>query len=234
MRTSAWVLAITLLIAACGNESGATSVPPTSATASTTTLLVTTSSHMTVPLLPAATSTTPEVTTTSTPAADLTVEKVLAWMKAQYPHFFSPLGGFCGDTGSVDAGGVFACGGSSATGDTSVIDYDGGTVVYVLDESGRAAWTSGSDVPGPTEVLLELYDKAPKGLFCRDLLSADTDAFPFDGSGRPAQSAFFWSLVYWSLEGEPTRMDADGNGTPCETLYEPEVVEEVLAGGPVP
>jgi hypothetical protein len=64
-------------------------------------------------------------------------------------------------------------------------------------------------------------------------MSPDVEAFPFDGYGRPAESAFFWSLVYWSLEGEPDRMDADRNGIPCETLFDPDVVSDVLAGGPV-
>lgn len=35
------------------------------------------------------------------------------------------------------------------------------------------------------------------------------------------------SLVYWFLEGQPDRMDEDGDGIPCETLYAPEVVADV-------
>jgi len=51
-------------------------------------------------------------------------------------------------------------------------------------------------------------------------------------SGTPTDG-YFWSLVYWSLEGEPDRMDADLNGVPCETLYDPDVVAQVLAAGPL-
>jgi hypothetical protein len=39
--------------------------------------------------------------------------------------------------------------------------------------------------------------------------------------------------VYWSLEGEPDRMDADLNGIPCETLYDADAVSSVVVGGPV-
>jgi ligand-binding sensor domain-containing protein len=46
------------------------------------------------------------------------------------------------------------------------------------------------------------------GRFCRDLSAA----------GVPLQEA----IAYWLLEGAPARMDADGNGIPCETVYPPE------------
>ena len=63
-------------------------------------------------------------------------------------------------------------------------------------------------------------------------MSPATAALPAPPS-TPA-SGYFWSLVYWSLEGEPDRMDADLNGIPCETLYGPDVAAQVLDGGPVP
>lgn len=43
------------------------------------------------------------------------------------------------------------------------------------------------------------------GLFCRDLQAA----------GHSLDEA----LAYWVREGRPARMDADGNGIPCETVY---------------
>lgn len=46
------------------------------------------------------------------------------------------------------------------------------------------------------------------GQFCRDLSAA----------GVPLEEA----VAYWLLEGAPARMDADGNGIPCETVYPPE------------
>lgn len=100
----------------------------------------------------------------------------------------------------------------------------GSMVVYVLDASGHAAVTGGTDVPGSTQTLMRSYDNVPKGLYCRDLLDfSDNSLYPFN-------DGYFWSLVYWSLEGEPDRMDEDGNGIPCETLYEPEVIARVLDG----
>jgi hypothetical protein len=40
--------------------------------------------------------------------------------------------------------------------------------------------------------------------------------------------AIFWSIVYWNLEGQPARMDADLDGVPCETLYPDGAVASVL------
>jgi hypothetical protein len=34
--------------------------------------------------------------------------------------------------------------------------------------------------------------------------------------------------VYWNLEGQPARMDADGDGIPCGTLYDADVIEGAL------
>ncbi len=55
------------------------------------------------------------------------------------------------------------------------------------------------------------------GLFCRDL--ADR------GHGFPA------AVGYWLREGIPDRMDADGNGIPCETVYGTQEVQQFLFGG---
>jgi hypothetical protein len=175
------------------------------------------------------TATTPGDATTepsSTPS-ELTFEQVVASINAS----FSGASLSCDETGPVAVGDVFACGGPSTAPASTLVEY-GGTVVYVLDESGRAAWTSGTDVPSSTDDLLRRHVNVPKGLFCRDLLAPETDAFPFSGNSSNPKVAFFWSLVYWSLEGEPDRMDADLNGIPCETLYDPGVVDDVLAGGP--
>ena len=156
--------------------------------------------------------------------AELTVEKVLAWIDSEYPGSVPA----CADVGRVEVGDVFACGGPPAT---APVEY-GGTVIYVLDESGRAVWDSATDIPDSTDGVLSAYDRAPKGLLCRDLLDPQIDAYPFRQLSTPGVN-YFWSLVYWSLEGEPDRMDADQDSVPCETLYDPAVVRDVLAGGPV-
>lgn len=57
------------------------------------------------------------------------------------------------------------------------------------------------------------------GLLCRDLADRGYD---YEGA-----------VAYWTKEGTPERMDADGNGIPCETVY---LEKEVLAfwGDPLP
>lgn len=89
-----------------------------------------------------------------------------------------------------------------------------------------------TDIPTSTEGLVEAYGNAPKGLFCRDLRNEDVEAYPFRQLSTPSVD-FFRSLVYWSLDGRPDRMDADLNGIPRETLYDAAVVAGVLAGGQV-
>lgn len=174
--------------------------------------------------------TTPPDSPTTTSGSELTVEKVLAWMDATYPGS-APT---CDNTGRLAVGDIFACDrpGPPAPGSTAPIEF-GGWVIYVLDETGRAAWNSATDIPSSTDGLRSAYDRAPKGLLCRDLLDEEVDAYPFRQLSTPRVD-YFWSLVYWSLEGRPDRMDADGDGVPCETLYDDDVVSDVLAGGPVP
>ena len=58
--------------------------------------------------------------------------------------------------------------------------------------------------PGPVRA-------QPGGLFCRDLKARGYD--------------FRQALAYWLTNGRPARMDADGNGIPCETVYPATVVK---------
>jgi hypothetical protein len=58
--------------------------------------------------------------------------------------------------------------------------------------------------PAPAETPTDVGDLT-SGLFCRDL---------------KAMGFAYWDAVsYWELHGRPSRMDADGNGIPCETVY---------------
>jgi hypothetical protein len=50
------------------------------------------------------------------------------------------------------------------------------------------------------------------GLLCRDVAAAGY--LQFDNA-----------VAYWLREGRPDRMDADRNGIPCETVYEPFEIE---------
>jgi hypothetical protein len=104
-------------------------------------------------------------------------------------------------------------------------------MVAVLDDAGTAAWDTGMPLPGSTADLLDEYRATPTGLLCADLLGRA--APPFGGRGAAPEDAYFGSLVYWFLEGQPARMDEDGNGVPCEARYDADVVASVMDGGPV-
>ena len=214
--------------AACGDDGDATTTTTTEAPTTTNT-------------------TTESSTTTTTEATTATVEAVVARIQGSWdddfvqstppPGVIGPSQIACSDTGPIEVGGVFACESQPQT--EPGVDLDRpGVVFYVLDASGRAAVDVATDIPNSTERLMAEYEQAPKGLFCRDLLDPDVDAYPiwefypFAQGSTPARN-FFWSLVYWSLEGEPDRMDEDGNGIPCETLFEPEVIARVLDGGEI-
>ncbi len=60
----------------------------------------------------------------------------------------------------------------------------------------------------PAAEIDAFYAPAPAtaGLFCRDVVAAGGD--------------YAAAVAYWLLEGAPNRMDADGNGIPCETVYD--------------
>ena len=62
-----------------------------------------------------------------------------------------------------------------------------GVVIYVLDPSGRAAVDLATEIPHSTERLTANYEQAPKGLFCRDLLDPDVDAYPSVSSTRSCE-----------------------------------------------
>ena len=167
------------------------------------------------------------------------VSWVQRWLDADFARSTPPAGVTgayhleCGNAGQVTVGGVFACVGVPRTKPGFTLDRVG-VVIYVLDTSGRAVWSAGTDVPNTTDRLLQAYERSAKGLSCRELLSPDVKAFPFAGAGRPDEDALFWSMVYWSLEGRPARMDPDGTGIPCASLHVSGVVTAVLEGGPVP
>jgi hypothetical protein len=224
--------------------STATTVPETTLSTSTTQPETTTTSEGSTTTTPT-TATTVPTTTSTTAAPGTTVEAVVAWMEAwladQFERSDPPEGVVgpsqidCDDSGPVPVGGVLACRLDSQTEPGFELDA-AGAVIYVLDPSGRAVWEVGTDLPSTTGGLEEVYALASHGLMCKDLMAEEYagETYHFSGVGRPEESAFFWSLVYWSFEGEPDRMDADGDGIPCETLHPADMVTAVLEGGPVP
>ncbi len=227
------LVAVGVTIWAIQDDDEADDAAPTTTSTPTTTTTTTTS-----------TTTTTTTPTTTTEATTTTVEAVAAWIQQQYNDRYTqsppspdhgvtgPTQLICTDSGPVAVGGVFGCVARTPTEPGMEVE-DGNVIVYVLDTTGRAAYNGGTDIPGSTESLMERYQEVPHGLYCRDLLNPDFDPYPFSQGPVPDESGYFWSLVYWSLEGEPDRMDADLNGIPCETLYDPEVVAQVLAGGAV-
>jgi hypothetical protein len=54
------------------------------------------------------------------------------------------------------------------------------------------------------------HDGLTAGLLCRDL--------------RDRGYGFATALAYWLSEGTPSRMDKDGNGVPCETVYPASII----------
>jgi len=138
----------------------------------------------------------------------------------------------CAESGVVRVGDLFAC--ESEVQAAPGFDLEEpGFLFAVLDDDGTAAWAGGTDLPSNRDGLDRLAAVVPPGLFCRDLVDPDTDVAFFSAVGTNPQFGYFLSVVYWFLEGRPARMDADGNGIPCETVHEPEVVADVWAGGPV-
>ncbi len=242
--TALVVLALVGVACGTGDETGGSIVTqPIGTTTLASATTVSTRPMTTSTTTRAETTTTVETSTTEAPVG--TVAEVVGWVQGwlddQFERSDPPDGVVgparirCSDSGPVTGGDVLACTVEPQTAPGFELDV-GGIVIYVLDASGPAMWEMGTDLPDTTERLADLYQGAAHGLLCRDLLSTDfaTEAFPFSGVGRPDESAFFWSLVYWSLEGEPARMDADGNGIPCEILFEDDMVADVLRGGPVP
>jgi hypothetical protein len=58
---------------------------------------------------------------------------------------------------------------------------------------------------GDLEPVRPLAADLPDGLFCRDLAARGYD--------------YAEAVWYWDVQGRPTRMDASGNGIPCQTVY---------------
>ncbi|MDJ0497814.1 MAG: DUF3160 domain-containing protein [Acidimicrobiia bacterium] len=72
--------------------------------------------------------------------------------------------------------------------------------------------------PEEYESFLNAAIGLPSGQRCADLGLAD-DVFEYE-----------IAIAYWMLEGAPDRMDADGNGIPCETVFSRETVNQYLSG----
>ncbi|HEV7721138.1 MAG TPA: hypothetical protein VGO60_07625 [Iamia sp.] len=106
---------------------------------------------------------------------------------------------------------------SSSTSTTAVAPTSSTTESTTTTTTAPATTTTTTTPPpvttGPQVIILGGGTDIEPGLFCRDLL-ADTVAYDE-------------AVIYWLEEGRPARMDEDGNGVPCETVYPPADVEAV-------
>jgi hypothetical protein len=103
--------------------------------------------------------------------------------------------------------------------------------LIVLDDVGTTtSWYEATDGSGAPPIA---YDR-PAGLLCREYMALPAFAEAMANVGAPPwaddEIAYQFALAYWFLEGQPARMDADGNGVPCELLFDPSVVTAVWAG----
>ncbi|MDJ0665599.1 MAG: hypothetical protein QNJ75_13690 [Acidimicrobiia bacterium] len=170
------------------------------------------------------------------------IAEVAAWIQGWYDADFTrsnppedvlgPSQIQCPDHGPVDPGDVFVCEGVPQAKHPDLDTFS--LHVLVLDASGTAAWSAGTDGWDNTAALRYAYWLYPKGLSCDDLVERNAPIGLFSGDSRPPDDAFFYAMVYWSLEGRPSYMDPDGNGIPCEELTSSENVATILQGGPVP
>ena len=85
-------------------------------------------------------------------------------------------------------------------------------LIVVLDDQRRAALEQGSaSVP-------YLPFVAPSGLSCQEFLDHRNDVDGYGGDSNysieEADTIDRQVLAYWFVEGQPARMDANGNGKP--------------------
>jgi hypothetical protein len=83
-------------------------------------------------------------------------------------------------------------------------------------------------------------DADQNGIPCETVFGEDIEHFLNAAIGEPAGqscadlglpddwSGYQRAVAYWMLEGAPDRMDADGNGIPCETVFSTATVADYL------
>ncbi|MGB8360801.1 MAG: hypothetical protein WCE80_05330 [Acidimicrobiia bacterium] len=236
--------ALVLVVGCSPAETGSSTTEPAEPTSTSSTIVEATTSSV----VQSTTSTVENTTTssavpdtTTTPGSNFTVEEIMAAVQADLDDEFAeseppegvvgPDQMHCVDSGAISVGGVLACEAIPQTAPDFELDT-AGILVYVIDDAPTVAYLIGTDVPRDAAQLKAVYDASPKGLYCRDLLDENVVTW-FSGVGTRPDTGYFLSLVYWSLEGRPDRMDADHDGIPCETVYDAGVIADVLAGGRV-
>lgn len=222
LRSLVVVLALAVAASACGDGTDST------ATTATTSQTSGTGSSAAAPsVTTASTSSTASSGTTATTARSSTTAKARritvadverdleATINADGAH---PGEAMCQARGELSDWQVLSCGYNP------VPAAEFGPIYLVMLDNRRYAWAVGECCAGSPDV--EYY---PSGLLCRDLLEPPP-GFEAD-QWQPDLDYLTYGLAvwYWVAEGRPDRMDADGNGIPCETVYPKEDVEEYWA-----
>ena len=101
----------------------------------------------------------------------------------------------------------------------------GQAFIVVLDDSGTFTWETASDLPDWA------FFGRHAGQSCRAFLN---DPLLGGLSLDVALSSYKIVVAYWFLEHEPTRLDGDHNGKPCEEFFPAQVVASVWAGAGEP
>lgn len=100
-------------------------------------------------------------------------------------------------------------------------DYVTAAATWLVNGAPARMDADGNGIPCETvfpvdevSAFLEPARRYASGLYCRDL--------------KPDGASFPVAVAYWMIEGAPSRMDADGDGIPCETVYDGDALLEFL------
>jgi len=237
------------VLAGCGDDSVRPAAPATAAatttttatptttstaaptTTTTTTATITTAAATTTTTSAAPTTTTTTAATTTTRAAVLDTAALEAFVSTRWPPSWAWMEGIkwecrvvVPDGGSLVPGAVAQCAELLPPWDDSQFEV---LTVLVLDQDGSLAVTWAGTVQlrlNPDYLVYELGT----GASCDDLAASLAQVPDFHGDPR---IQYFAVVLYWFVEGRPARMDAYGDGRPCEDLFPSQAVDDIWAGG---
>lgn len=232
-KSSLFLVVLGVVLAGCGEGApeSVTSTFPATSTSTTVAAPTTTHESTTASTTTVTTSTTAAPTTIVTPT---TAAASTAWdLEQRLTDEFSestageiwriPDAWSCAlVAGPSGAGSVYKCMPTEVgEGQWPII------TALILDDAGTVAFAQAGVFYTVLNADL-IQEDLGTGLFCRDLYAVDS--WLLEELPTP-ELEYFGAVLYWFVEGRPDRMDADGNGIPCETLVPASVVDAVWAGG---